>query len=53
MGCEYGKEYKRYNSIPRKIIRTLTINDKRNENIFNFDFEKITISRDRTKITLK
>lgn len=53
IGCEYGKEYKRYNSIPRKILRTLTIDDKRNENIFNFDFEKITISRDKTKITLK
>ena len=52
-GCEFGKEYKKYNSIPRE--KTLTIIDKRTDIPIKtkYSYKSIRISKDKTKITIK
>lgn len=52
-GCAFGKEYKKYNSIPRE--KTLTIIDKRTDTPTEtkYNYKSIRISKDKTKITIK
>ena len=52
-GCEWGKSYKRYASVKRKIVKPLEIIDKRRNQSFQLDYEKIRINREKTKIKLK
>lgn len=49
---EWGVEHKIYASIPRKVIRQLTVNDKRNDKIYIFDYEKRRNSEKGSVITL-
>lgn len=51
LGCEWNTEYKVYNSIPRKIVRPLSI-VKNGEILFETECEKIRISKDKEKITI-
>lgn len=52
-GCEWGIEYKKYSSIPRK--KEVIIIDKTTEEVaeMTFNCKQVRISKDRTKITLR
>ena len=52
MGCEYGKEYKRYASIKRKVKKYLVIDEKEKNRQTTFEYESIRINKDKTKIIL-
>lgn len=52
MGCEYGKEYKVYNSIPRVIQRYLTIIDNKNNTCTDFIYTKMRKRENGSKIIL-
>lgn len=51
-GAKFSTEYKTKISIQRKIEKDLTLITREKEQ-FHFPFEKITISKDKTKITLR
>ena len=53
IGAEWGKEYKVYNSIPRKQRKFLMLKDTIHNQTFSFQYEKISINKDKTLITLK
>lgn len=55
LGCRWGEEYKKYSSIPRKVDKEIHLIDKtENEpQEYIFNCQKITISKDRQKITLR
>lgn len=51
-GLEWNTQYKVYQSIPRKQNKTLTVVDNKNEDIFHFNYDKIRINKEKTKIIL-
>lgn len=51
-GLQWGVNYKVYASIPRQIEKHLEITTREKET-FIFDYQKIRISKDKTKIVLK
>jgi hypothetical protein len=51
-GADLSTDYKAYKSVPRKIEKVLTVID-REGNDWEFNYCKITINKDKTKITLK
>ena len=53
IGAEWGKEYKVYNSISRKQRKILTLKDTIHKQTFSFQYDKISINKDKTLITLK
>lgn len=52
-GCEWGKEYKVYQSIKRQVLRSLKIIDKENNCHDYYYYNSIRINKDKTIITLK
>lgn len=52
MNCEFGISYKKYQSIPRKVNKLLTLIDKKDNTELSFEYQKIRINKDRTKIIL-
>lgn len=52
LGCEYGKDYKVYNSIPRNVDRVFTLVDT-NGNSYQFSYKRKTISATKDKVVLK
>lgn len=48
---EWNKVYKVYQTVPRVMTKTLSV--IKGDDVFNFDYQKIRINKDKTKIILK